>query len=77
MKILKLIFSRVFFVGLVIAAEIAFFLFAILKFQNLFKVVFIICAIITLWQIALIINSDRNPAYKMAWIIPMIILPSL
>ena len=76
MKFLNKIFSRVFIIGFIIFIQAVFLLFLMFEFQLAFKIVRVLLILITISQIVSIINSNKNTAYKMAWIIPMVALPT-
>ena len=44
-------------------------------FQEKFILFYVFCLAMSLLVALYIINSDKNPAYKMAWLIPILILP--
>ena len=73
MKILRFLFSRMVAVGLMIAIQLAVFLFLLIKFSHYSAIVSIICTIISALVVLWIINKSDNPAYKLAWIIPILI----
>lgn len=75
MKILDKLFSRIFIVGFILFLQVAFLLFLMFEFQLMFTIVKVIFILITVAEIVSIINSDKNTAYKMAWIIPMVAFP--
>lgn len=76
MKFLNKIFSRVFTIGFIIFIQVVFLLFLMFEFQLAFRIVRVFFILITISQIVSIINSNKNTAYKMAWIIPMVALPT-
>lgn len=76
MKFLNKIFSRVFIIGFIIFIQVVFLLFLMFEFQLAFRIVRVFFILITISQIVSIINSNKNTAYKMAWIIPMVALPT-
>lgn len=73
MKILRILFSRVVFIGLMIAIQLGIFLFLLIKFSHYSAIVSFICTIISVIVVFWIINKNDNPAYKLAWIIPILI----
>ncbi len=73
MKILKLLFSRMVVVGLMILIQIVAFAFLLIKFSHYSAIASIISTIISGLVVLWIINKDDNPAYKLAWIIPILI----
>ena len=78
-RFFKLIFSKFFIISLIILAEIALLVFSVLVLNSTVH-----SSIITGITIALdvvftmyIINSDINAEYKIAWIVPVLLLPIL
>ena len=73
MKILRFLFSRMVIVGLMIVVQVAVFLFLLIKFAHYSAIVSMIGTIISALVVLWIINKSDNPAYKLAWIIPILI----
>lgn len=73
MKILRFLFSRVVIVGLMIAIQLSVFLFLLIKFSHYSAIISMIGTIISALVVLWIINKNDNPAYKLAWIIPILI----
>lgn len=73
MKILRFLFSRMVVVGLIIAIQLGIFLFLLIKFSQYSAIASFMCTIISVIAVLWIINKDDNPAYKLAWIIPILI----
>ncbi len=76
MKLLrKVIFSHTFMVVIAILLQLVFLLNMLILFRDYSPVFYgisvLLSAVIVLW----IVSSDRNPAYKIAWIIPILIMP--
>lgn len=74
-KLLRLLFSRAVLVGCAILIQVFTLVIMIWKFGNYFiyfnTVSTLLSAIAVLW----IVNNNRNPAYKIAWIIPIMLFP--
>lgn len=75
MKYLKLIFNRLFVFGLMILIQIVYMLLMINKFSHYSQTLGIICRIISILVVLFIVNKEDNPAYKIAWIIPILLFP--
>ena len=73
MKILRFLFSRIVIVGLMIAIQFGVFLFFLIKFTHYSALVSMIGTLISALVVLWIINKSDNPAYKLAWIIPILI----
>jgi len=71
----KFIFHRVVFSALALALQIVILIAVILKFRNYFTLFYGSNIILSLIVVLLIINSKTNPAYKIGWIIPVLIFP--
>lgn len=74
-KLLKILFSRIMFVAAFMLLQILAIVAALTYFnENVaqFYTVFILVSIIS---VVYILNTDSDPAYKIAWIIPILVLP--
>jgi len=74
-KILNFLFSRLIFIILGLFIQAFLFVAVIWRFSNLFIYFYIVCFLISLVAIFFIINDKSNPAYKIAWIIPIMLFP--
>lgn len=76
-KLLKLIFSRLFIVGVILALQVGWivlFLVRLGQYSTLITALFnVISALVVLY----IINKEDNPIYKLAWVIPILLFPLL
>lgn len=76
-KLLHLLLSRLFIVGILILIQIGWLLVTFFNFSNYsiyIRIFFIVLSVlVTLW----IINKRDNPAYKLAWIVPILLMPLL
>ena len=73
-KILSLLFSRVVFVAMFFLAQlivIAFFVFMLSGFAWYY----VISILLGIVMVVHIVNGNKNPAYKIGWIIPVLIFP--
>ena len=75
MKYLKLIFNRVFVFGLMILIQVVYMLLMLNKFSHYSQVWSVICMILSILVVLFIVNKEDNPAYKIAWIIPILLFP--
>lgn len=76
MQIIKnLLFRRVVLVGVSILVQLLIFVIIIKRFSNYFFIFDTISTIISILAVMYILNSRSDPAYKIAWIIPIMILP--
>jgi len=74
-RLLKNLFSRVVIFGLAILVQLFILILIIWHFSNYFAVFYGIFALISLIAVMIIVNSRTNPAYKIAWIIPIMLFP--
>ncbi len=74
-KLLKVFFSQTFMVILLMLVQVALIAFSVLKIQEHFRLVSVIFLAITIFAMILVVNGNKNPAYKMSWLIPMMIFP--
>ncbi|MEG0855147.1 MAG: cardiolipin synthase [Terrisporobacter sp.] len=73
MKLLRFLFSRIVIVGLMLTIQLIIFIMLITKFSHISVRASFICTIISALVVLWIINKSDNPAYKLAWIIPILI----
>ena len=74
-KLKKLAFSRVFIVGLLIALQFAVILVASIQFRRFFIVYYFVSFILSLTFTLKVLNTNQNIAYKLAWIVVILIFP--
>ncbi len=74
-RLIRLLFSRVFLVGAAILIQVLALVIVIWKFINYFVYFYAICTLLSLLVVLGIINGRSNPAYKLAWIIPIMTFP--
>lgn len=77
MKLLKFLFSRMVIVGIILAIQVAWFLTVLVKFSNYSMYISSAFTLLSGLAILWIINKPENPAYKIAWIIPIAAFPIL
>ena len=76
-KFLNLISKRVVVVGLIILIQIIWGISLLTKLTAYSAELNIVLTILSLLTVLYIINKDDNPAYKLAWIIPILSFPLL
>lgn len=74
-KFFSLQFHRVVLIGLSILIQLSVLLVMLLRFQNLFAYFYAFSILLSLAVVVFIINSRSNPAYKLAWVVPILIFP--
>jgi cardiolipin synthase len=74
-RLMKKLFSRVVLFSLAILVQVFALIIIIWKFSNYFVLFYSICTLLSLVAVFLIVNSRSNPAYKIAWIVPIMAFP--
>lgn len=74
-RLIKVLISRAFLVGAAILAQAFALLIVIWRFTNYFIYFYTICAVLSLFAVFWILNGRSYPAYKLAWIIPIMVFP--
>ncbi|NCB51405.1 MAG: cardiolipin synthase [Clostridia bacterium] len=74
-KFFQLIFSRMTFVTLFLGLQILAIVWVLTYFRSRFADFYSIFIIISVVVVIYILNQDDNPAYKIAWIIPIMVFP--
>lgn len=74
-KILRLLFSRLVFVIVSLLIQVLTLIVIIWRFSNLFVYFYAVCSVLSVFAVFKIINDKSNPAYKIAWIIPILTFP--
>ena len=74
-KATSLLFKRVTVVGTAIVAQLILLLLMLLRFQEYFIYFYAVNILISIVAVLYIISSKLNPAYKIAWIIPILLVP--
>lgn len=76
-KIIDILFSRAMILLLAFIIQIALIIFVVSKFQHYFFYFYLIGILFSLGILLFLINSNMNPSYKIAWILPIMLLPQL
>ena len=71
----KVVFSRAVFTGAFIALQFAAVYLAITRFNEHFAIFYGVCLVLSAVVVVYLVSRDGNPAYKIAWIIPILALP--
>ncbi len=74
-KVLGVLFHRFTVIGVAIFAQVIFFVFMVEKFKNSFVYVYTLLTILSFIVVFYILTGRSNPAYKLAWIVPMLLFP--
>jgi len=76
-KLLKFIFSRKAVIALLIVIQLFILISSFFWLAEVYRVVYWIFTILGVILVLYILNTDENPAYKIAWIIPLLLVPVL
>ena len=74
MKLMKFIFSRMAIFGIILIIQVGWAIWFILDMGNsqvVYSLLFVLSLFCTIW----IVYRDNNPAYKLAWIVPILVFP--
>ena len=74
-SILKVVFSRMFFVGLLILLQVVFLVFIAIKLNNYFIYVHIASILISILIMFSIINTNKEPSFKLLWAMLILTFP--
>lgn len=74
-KLLKVFFSQTIIVILLLLVQVSVVLLVMAMLQEHFKLIGALFVLVTMVAVILVVNTDKNPAYKMSWLIPMMIFP--
>ena len=74
-RFFRLLFSRMMVVGLSLFLQLAVVAFAVSQFSHYFFYFYLILFGVSLLVVFYILNSRINPAYKLAWIVPILLFP--
>ena len=74
-KILKFLFSRMAIIGLLICLQLAILIFAIWKLTESFVYLYVLFSLISIFAVIYIVSTKDNPSYKLAWTIPVLLVP--
>ena len=74
-KLIRTLFSRVVLVGAAILIQVFALALVIWRFSNYFVYFYTICTLLSIVVVFCILNGKSNHAYKLAWIIPIMIFP--
>lgn len=74
-SIKNLLFNRVVLVVLALVAQVSILVVVIMKFSNYYALFDSIFTLISIFAVIYILNSNSDPSYKIAWIIPIMLFP--
>lgn len=77
-KHLHLVLGKLLYVALFVTIQVAALIVMFLFFRDQFAYFYIFCMLLSLGaSIHILNNTTSNPAYKIAWLIPILLFPSL
>ena len=76
-KIVDILFGRAMILLVAFFIQIALIIFVVLEFQGYFFYFYLIGVLFSILILLFLINSNMNPSYKIAWIIPIMLFPQL
>lgn len=74
-KIIKLVFSRLFIVVVLILLQAIILGMSVWKLSEYFVYLYVVFASISIMVVIYILNKKGNPSYKLAWVIPILLFP--
>ena len=74
-KLLKFLFSRMVIVGLLICVQLGVLIFTIWKLSESFVYLYVLFTAISIFAVIYILSTKDNPSYKLAWVIPVLLVP--
>ena len=74
-KLVSLLFHRVVLVAFFLLIQVAVLVVMLLRFNNYFLPFYGVCVAISLFAVFWIVGRQSDPAYKIAWIIPILVFP--
>lgn len=74
-SVFKLLFQRVVMVGISIIAQCIFFALMIWYFQGINEWLYALLLVLSAAATIFIISKNTNPAYKIAWVVPILLFP--
>ncbi|MCF0147786.1 MAG: cardiolipin synthase [Clostridium sp.] len=74
-KLLKFLFSRMVIVGLLIIIQLGIVSFTIWRLSESFVYLYVLFTTISIFSVIYILSTKDNPSYKLAWVIPVLLLP--
>ncbi len=74
-KLLQTLFHRVVIGALLMIVQLVLLILMLAEFQHYYVYFYIICILMSVGATLYIINNRSNPAYKIAWLIPILLVP--
>lgn len=74
-KLVKLLFHRVVLVGVSIVVQVTLLVAMVVRFSDYFIYFYFFCIAVSALVVLWLVGNRSNPAYKIAWLIPILIFP--
>lgn len=74
-NLLKFLFSRMVIVGVLILLQLGILTFAVWKITESFVYLYVLFSVISILAVIYIVSTKDNPSYKLAWTIPVLLVP--
>ena len=74
-KVTSLLFHRTVLVAVLILIQAAVLLVATVFFSAYFIYFYWVCILLSLLAVLLVVNTQRDPGYKIAWLVPILLFP--
>ncbi|MEG0779422.1 MAG: cardiolipin synthase [Oscillospiraceae bacterium] len=74
-KSLQTVFGRLLYTAVFVTLQVAVVVVMFLFFQDKFAYFYAVCILVSLVATVEIVNNNSNPAYKIAWVIPILLFP--
>lgn len=75
MKKHDIIMSKIIYIALFVTIQLAILIFMFIYFLDKFAYFYLLCILLSVVATVHILNSDSNPNFKIAWLIPILLLP--
>ena len=74
-NLLRVLFSRMILVGVSLLIQLAVLVTVVVEFGNYFVYFYVFCLIVSVAVSMWLINNDYNPAYKIVWLVLILLFP--
>ncbi|MEG2455122.1 MAG: cardiolipin synthase [Oscillospiraceae bacterium] len=74
-KLASLVLHRLVFMALAMILQLGVLIVMMVRFGNYFFEFYGVCIVLSLLAVLWIVGNDSNPAYKIAWIVPIMLVP--
>lgn len=75
MKLIKVLFSRIVIVGIILTIQVCWFLLVVFQLGQYSSRINFLFSFVSVLAVLYIINKDDNPSIKLAWIVPILAFP--